>query len=249
MIVDYRNCDALEMIADLKSQGIKMDIVITDPPYMIDYKSDKVKSVNRRKIFADTELHTKTIRKILYATEEIMTEPSALFMFSSWQKLEFFKEMMTEVSTLHSCIVWHKMNGGMGDLKRSFAPSYEMLLYGTKGDIHLPFRQQDMVQFGRVTGSNKTFHPTQKPVDLLRWAITSIKPMGQRWNVFDPFAGSGSTLVAGILENCNVYGAEIDPEYHKKGTDFIAKENKQLRLFNDNQLEIPGVNDDVSTEH
>lgn len=238
MFIDFRNGDSLDLIADLKAKGVKIDILLTDPPYMIDYKSEKVKKVNRRKLHNDTEINTKVIRKVLYAAEEILAENAAIFCFTSWQKVEFFKQIMTEIGTLRSCIVWHKNAGGMGDLKRDFSPSYELILYATKGEIELPYRYMDFIAQGRTTGSTKSFHPTQKPVDLLRWLIRAVKGYDIQYNLLDPFAGSGSSLLAGYMENCNCYGAELDEEYHKDGLKWLIKNTRQQDTIHPDQVEI-----------
>lgn len=56
-----------------------------------------------------------------------------------------------------------------------------------------------------------TVHPTQKPLDLMRWLVRLVTPPGG--TVLDPFAGSGTTLVAAVLEGFGCIGAEADPEY------------------------------------
>jgi site-specific DNA-methyltransferase (adenine-specific) len=54
-------------------------------------------------------------------------------------------------------------------------------------------------------------HPTVKPVDLMRWLCRLVTPKGG--TVLDPFAGSGSTLIAADAEQFNAIGCELSPEY------------------------------------
>lgn len=54
-------------------------------------------------------------------------------------------------------------------------------------------------------------HPTVKPVDLMRWLCRLVTPKGG--TVLDPFAGSGSTLLAADAEQFNAIGCELSPEY------------------------------------
>ncbi|SHF66025.1 DNA methylase [Desulfofundulus australicus DSM 11792] len=54
-------------------------------------------------------------------------------------------------------------------------------------------------------------HPTQKPLELMRWFVRLVTPPGGL--VLDPFAGSGATLVAAVLEGFRCIGVEADPEY------------------------------------
>lgn len=61
------------------------------------------------------------------------------------------------------------------------------------------------------TGGARNFHPTVKPVELLRYLVKLITPPGGL--VLDPFAGSGSTGVAALAEGREFLGVELTPEY------------------------------------
>lgn len=56
-----------------------------------------------------------------------------------------------------------------------------------------------------------TAHPTVKPLALMRWLVRMVTPPGG--TVLDPFAGSGTTLEAAMLEGFNVTGVEREPDY------------------------------------
>ena len=61
-----------------------------------------------------------------------------------------------------------------------------------------------------TSGADNT-HPTVKPTDLMRWLVRLVCPPGGL--VLDPFAGSGTTLVAARAEGFRAIGIEMDPEY------------------------------------
>lgn len=63
----------------------------------------------------------------------------------------------------------------------------------------------------RAGEGRRNHHNTVKPVDLMRWLVRLICPPGGI--VLEPFAGSGTTLVACALEDRDAIGMEIDPEY------------------------------------
>lgn len=63
----------------------------------------------------------------------------------------------------------------------------------------------------RAEGHDVVVHPTQKPLRLMRWLVRLVAPPGGL--VLDPFAGSGTTLVAAVLEGLRALGAEADREY------------------------------------
>ena len=80
----------------------------------------------------------------------------------------------------------------------------------------------------RTTGgvANNT-HPTVKPTDLMRWLVRLVTPTGGV--VLDPFAGSGSTLVAARAEGVRAIGIEREEEY----AQIIADRLSQLSLFSE----------------
>ena len=59
--------------------------------------------------------------------------------------------------------------------------------------------------------TTKNFHPTVKPLDLMRWLVRLVTPPGGV--VLDPFAGSGTTLAAAVLEDRQAVGVELTDDY------------------------------------
>ena len=79
----------------------------------------------------------------------------------------------------------------------------------------------------------KNFHPTVKPTALMRWLVRLITPPDGV--VLDPFAGSGSTGKAAILEGFDFIGIELDPDYYEIAKRRIAFAQTQV----DTQLQLP----------
>ena len=69
---------------------------------------------------------------------------------------------------------------------------------------------------------SKKIHATQKPVPLLRHLIQASSVPGEI--VLDPFAGSGSTLVAAAQLGCKFYGIEQHEPFHRSAAEFISQE-------------------------
>ena len=61
------------------------------------------------------------------------------------------------------------------------------------------------------SGPRQNFHPTVKPLDLMRWLVRLVTPPGGV--VLDPFAGSGTTLAAALLEGVDCIGIELTDDY------------------------------------
>tara|TARA_R110000851_G_scaffold77997_3_gene172040 strand:+ start:364 stop:1695 length:1332 start_codon:yes stop_codon:yes gene_type:complete len=64
---------------------------------------------------------------------------------------------------------------------------------------------------GRPVPTNRNFHPTVKPTQLMRYLIKLVTPAGG--TVLDPFTGSGSTGKAALLDGFDFVGAELTEEY------------------------------------
>ncbi len=71
------------------------------------------------------------------------------------------------------------------------------------------------------------FHPTQKPVDLIRYLLLTYSDVGQ--TVFDGYAGSGTTAEACHIEGRNFIGSELKQEYYEKANNRIKM--LQPKLF------------------
>jgi site-specific DNA-methyltransferase (adenine-specific) len=77
--------------------------------------------------------------------------------------------------------------------------------------------------------TGKKWHPTQKPVELLRYLVRTYTDEGML--VLDNCMGSGSTAIACIKEKRNYIGFELNDEYHAKSIERIKAEQAQLTLF------------------
>jgi site-specific DNA-methyltransferase (adenine-specific)/modification methylase len=84
---------------------------------------------------------------------------------------------------------------------------------------------------GAVRGPERGehWHPTQKPVEVMRWIIESTTSPGD--TVLDPYMGSGSTGVAALQCGRKFIGIEIEPRWFKAAEIRIRRELDQGRLF------------------
>jgi site-specific DNA-methyltransferase (adenine-specific) len=89
-------------------------------------------------------------------------------------------------------------NAGLGVMRAQFAPTMNN---GIGGKEHDP----------ETAAEKQNTHPTVKPLALMRYLVRLITPPGG--TVLEPFAGSGTTLMAAVMEGCNAIGCEITDEY------------------------------------
>jgi DNA modification methylase len=76
-----------------------------------------------------------------------------------------------------------------------------------------------MPRSGRTHSRSRTGHPNQKPLPLMRWLLDKLPPGGV---VLDPFAGSGTTLLAAVLEGRRAIGIEKNPGYAETARKRLA---------------------------
>jgi site-specific DNA-methyltransferase (adenine-specific) len=112
---------------------------------------------------------------------------------------------------IRQCLIWNKNSIVIG--RQDYHWKHEPCLYGWKsGAAHTWMadrKQSTILDFDRP--SRSTEHPTMKPVDL--FANLVVNSTTDREIVYDPFLGSGTTLIACEKLGRICYGLEIDPVY------------------------------------
>ena len=231
LIVDYPNAiliqgDAREVIPQLKGL-IKFDLLVTDPPYGINYQSDyREEKFDRINGDHDTSLAIDVIKYAL----SVLKEYRHLYIFGKYDLSALNIGGIVE-------LIWDKEHLGVGDLSSTWGKSHEYIQFGIyihsrvainkgRGNLTARLRKGSVLCSKRLHGEGMKYHPTEKPVDLLRQLIESSSVMDD-W-VFDPFVGVGSTMVAALLEGRKVLGIEIEEKYCLIAKERIEKTLKQL---------------------
>jgi DNA modification methylase len=220
--------------AEILMNGVKADLVFTDPPYNVAYegrgeknKLGPIKNDNMsdesfeqfcRDIFATYHAIMKPLACIYVCHPDSQTGPKLAFE-------KTFAEQFKKSSTL----IWVKQSAGMG--WQDYRAQHEPILYGWKeGGTGKHFYCGDRSKttiwnIGRDAQASYV-HPTQKPVALPEEAIKNSSK-GEDV-VVDLFGGSGSTLIACEKANRINRSMELDPKYCdviiKRWQDFTGKQ-------------------------
>ena len=217
------NGDCLEIMKDIKDKSI--NLIVTDPPYLIDYQSNRRRN-KYKKIKNDIEAD-ELISNYFKECYRILKDNTAIYSFCSWHNIDFFKQEFEKYFKLKNIIVWNKNNRSTGDLKGSYAPKYELILFGHKGRRLINgYRYPDVLD-AKKTGNK--LHPTQKPIDLLEIFIKASSNEGD--TVFDGFMGSNSTGIASIKNDRKFIGIELDIDYYniaKQRIDEYVKSSTRM---------------------
>ncbi|WNI28641.1 DNA methyltransferase [Streptomyces sp. ITFR-6] len=201
--------DALELVAE------KVDMIATDPPYGVKWQSGRRASKFAKLAGDDGSLDVPALLGV-YTT--VLRARRHVYVFG------YTTEQLSGPMRLGGTtdLVWDKELIGPGDLTSPWAPQHERLTFGVltpsaanraSGDGRLAarLRQGSVLRFPRPNSRGVKRHPTEKPVPLMRQLVESSSTVGE--TVLDPFAGSGSTGVAAVLEGRKFIGVELDATY------------------------------------
>lgn len=188
-------------------------LLVTDPPYGVDFQSNR-RQERLDKIAGDdgtldvAGLVDLAARKIARGRHAYIFGPDVL--------------MVDGVLTAKVPLVWDKSVIGTGDLSSPWGESHEPITFAVQeiskanrakgyGNLSARMRKGSVLRHQRAQGGATGRHPNEKPVPLLRELIESSSVIGE--TVLDPFAGIGSTLVAAILEGRRAVGIESREAY------------------------------------
>jgi len=181
----------------------RFDLLLTDPPYGINYQSNKrTASEKMNKIVGDSEIDVSMV--------DTLPECNCVALFSRWDTAPAWASKLGQRMPVRGQIVWHKACGGMGDLSRSYMLDYEVIVYATSNDFALPGKRHGSVWRCQIDSPSSYSHPTQKPVGIMVMCIERFL-VGD--TILDPFMGSGTTLRAAKDLNRKAVGIEIDERY------------------------------------
>ena len=111
---------------------------------------------------------------------------------------------------MQNLIIWAKGGSGLGDLEKSLATDFELLLAWNRG-AEIVGKRIGSVWTIPKDNPESYAHPTQKPVLLAAQAIQCFCPPGKR--VLDPFSGSGTVLSAAEQTGRLCSAVELEPRY------------------------------------
>jgi len=223
---ELRSGDSIHLLRELADASV--DAVVTDPPYssggmvradrMVQPSIKYQQSEHRRGAYPEFHGDNRDQRGFLawsslwLADAWRVTRPNGvLVLFVDWRMLPTITDAVQAGGWIWRGIVpWHKP-AARPQLGR-FTQSCEFAVWGSKGP--LPFKRGVPVLPGLVTSvpvpASKRDHITEKPLSVMRELVRIARPGGL---VLDPFAGSGTTGAAALLEGRSFLGFELSAEY------------------------------------
>lgn len=228
----------------------KIDLIITDPPFAIDFKAKKANynRLSSRVMSGYSEIKVKDYYDFTFdwisQAFRILKESGSMYVFSGWNNLKDILRALDDVGfTTVNHIIWKYQFGVV--TKKKFVTSHYHCLYVCKDDTKRKFYsfsrfeknsktkegrslhykdKEDVWEIKREywTGDEKT--PTKLPAELIEKLLQYSSK--KRDIVLDPFLGSGQVAVVSKSMGRQFMGFEIVPEYYK-----FAKKRLDKNLY------------------
>lgn len=239
--------DCVNGISNLINDGVSIDLVVADPPYVISRQSNFHTMKDRKNARTGTSFgswdeefdNTAWIKK----SYEVLKDGGSLIVFNDFKKVSDIIAIASKAGfEFKDVIIWEKTNPMPRNRERRYVPSLELMIWFVKKNkAKWVFnRQADSYQSpvmryaSESGGAFKRYHPTQKPVKLIEEIMRVHSNVGDL--VLDPFMGSGTTAISALNTGRNYIGFELDEKYFDILNKRIADHTGRSALKSDSAV-------------
>ena len=232
---DSTDPETIERLMD----GAKADMLLTDPPYNVDYVGKTKDALKIQNDKMDNDSFRQFLRDAFASADAVMRGGAVFYIWHADSEGYNFRGACADNDwKVRECLIWNKNSMVLG--RQDYQWKHEPCLYGWKdGASHLwasDRKQVTVLDFDRPTRAE--LHPTMKPIGLFAYQIGNNTHEGDA--VLDLFGGSGTTLMACEQLKRKSYTCELDPKYvdvivqryiNFKGTDediFVIRNGQRI---------------------
>lgn len=210
--------------------GKECDLVLTDPPYNVDYTGKTKDSLKIQNDKMSNDDFYQFLYDFYLSAFTYARHGCSIYIFHADSEGHNFRKALIDGGwKLSQCLQWVKNSMVMG--RQDYHWKHEPILYGWKeGAAHNWYSdrsQTTTLEFDRPNRNAE--HPTMKPIELISYLMSNNSKPGDI--ILDPFLGSHSTMVAAHQLERNCYGIEIDEKYCQVGIDRMLKLDEDIQLF------------------
>lgn len=221
-MIKYEIGNCIELMKSVESDTI--DFMITDPPYGINYVSNRCERGREHGSIAnDSFIDPVFNEKWLSEASRILKSTSAVMIFTRWDVWDDWCKLISPHWDIKNMVVWAKNNHSAGDLRGNLGSQHELIIFAARGDFKIHGnRFSNLWKFNKISSKH---HPTEKPVGIIKRGIELCTKVGDV--VIDPFLGSGTTLEACYHTKRDCIGFEIEAKY-----EYLYKDRSGSRMMN-----------------
>lgn len=192
--------------------GKTADLLATDPPYNVNYTGKTDNEMTIKNDSMSEQAFEDFLIKGFESIDQALRPGAAFYIWHSQTHSDSFMKACKQIKwTPRECLIWVKNAPVLG--WQDYLWQHEPCLYGWKDGATHYFtdrRDESTVIYEKKPQVND-LHPTMKPVNLISRLVKNSSRRGEL--VLDPFAGSGTTLVACEQLGRRCYSMELDPKY------------------------------------
>ena len=236
--IELYNGDCINIMQELIDKNIKVDCVITDPPYNISRETNFSNLKGGSRYGMDFGEWDKNFDLISWigSMSKLLKENANVVIFNCWENLKEIKTACENNNiTIKRCLVLNKTNPAPFNRDRMFVNDVEFAVWGiynSKGDpSNWTFNRYHPVEkcVMNTQVQSSELHPTMKDLFVIKHLVKLLS--NENETVLDCFMGSGTTGVACKEYRRNFIGIEIDKKYFEIAKDRINKAYYKTRLF------------------
>ena len=210
------------------------DAVITDPPYASGGRTQAEKNKSTAKKYSSMGDHapppfdgdakdqrswTRWAAEWLGDARKICKPGAPVCMFIDWRQLPAATDALQWAGWIwRGTAVWDK--GNSRPQKGRFRQQAEYIVWGSNGDMPINRPVPCLPGVFKYGNPQNRIHLTEKPLPLMRDVVKITEPGG---HILDPFAGSGTTILAAVLEGYTATGIEVTGEYARRARERIKQ--------------------------
>jgi DNA modification methylase len=228
-----------EQVAKLMN-GQKADMVFTDPPYYS--KQNLVREATPKALIKGSLMGKDSMFAKIYDFDQdkVLSMLNTLYIYSkintyfccSQEQVVFYLNYAEDLGLKYNILVWRKPNNVINKDRFSSSIEYIIRIYDTENaglnKIAKNEYYDKVKEISRYIQKDEKVHHTQKPIEL----VTQFVELSSLENnlLFEPFTGSGSTMVAAHQLKRKCYGMELDPKYCQVIVDRMMKLDSNLEV-------------------
>lgn len=223
MSITLKNCDYVELANEMIEQNIKVDLLLTDPPYCVSRNHQLgFSNMGRAGMDYGEWDYNFDQKEWIIKTSELVKNGGSIIIFNDWKNISYMCEALQESGfIIKDLLRWEKNNPMPRNVNSRYVTDFEVAVWAVKGGKKWTFNKPESVPYlrpvfksGLVPGGKNRIHPTQKHLGIIEEIIKVHSNPDDL--IFDPFSGSGTTALACKNLGRNFIGSEIDKQYYEK---------------------------------